>query len=69
MERFTAIFEHHPPWWIAWIQELPGVNTQGATLAEAMENLIEAVELIQEELPEERESHEAAGVAGPSALP
>ena len=54
MEKFTAIFEHHPPWWIAWVQELPGANTQGRTLSEALENLKEALELIQEELEEKR---------------
>jgi predicted RNase H-like HicB family nuclease len=53
MERFTVIYEHKPPWWIAWVEELPGANTQGRTLEEAMENLQEAIQLILEELREE----------------
>ncbi len=44
--RLTAVFEQVPEGYIAFLQELPGANTQGATLEEARENLIEAVELI-----------------------
>ena len=33
---------------MAWVEELPGANTQGETLEEARENLKEAVELILE---------------------
>ena len=46
--RFTAVFEKDGPWWIAYVEELPGANTQGATLDEARENLKEAVALILE---------------------
>ena len=46
--QFTAIFEQDGPWWIGYIEELPGANTQGATLEEARENLKEAVALILE---------------------
>lgn len=45
---FTAIFEQDGDWWVGYIEELPGANTQGATLDEARENLKEAVELIIE---------------------
>lgn len=34
--------------YIAWVEELPGANTQGATLDEARSNLKEAVELVLE---------------------
>jgi predicted RNase H-like HicB family nuclease len=34
--------------YIGFIEELPGANTQGATLEEARENLREAVELVLE---------------------
>jgi len=37
-----------PEGYIAFIEELPGANTQGATLDEARENLREAVELVLE---------------------
>ena len=38
MENFTAIFEQDGDWWIGYIEELPGANTQGRTLEEAREN-------------------------------
>jgi predicted RNase H-like HicB family nuclease len=44
--RFTAVFEHIGDWWIAYVEELPGANTQGRTLDEARENLREAVQLV-----------------------
>jgi len=46
MERFTAVFEQDGDWWIGYVEELPGANTQGHTIEEARENLIEAVQLI-----------------------
>ena len=45
---FTAVFEQDGKWWLGWVEELPGANTQGATLEEARENLHEAVQLILE---------------------
>lgn len=44
--RFTAVYEKHGRWYIAYVEEIPGVNTQGRTLKEARENLREALELI-----------------------
>ena len=43
---FTAIFEKTKDWWIAFVEELPGTNTQGKTIDEARKNFKEAVELI-----------------------
>ncbi len=43
---FTAVFQKTKDWWIAFVEELPGANTQGKTLDEARDNLKEAVELI-----------------------
>jgi len=48
MEKFTAIFEQEGDWWMGYVEELPGANTQGWTLAETHENLKEAVQLIIE---------------------
>jgi len=48
MSELTAVFEHTDGWWIAYIEELPGVNTQGKTIEEARENLQEATRLILE---------------------
>ena len=44
--EFTAIYKKVPEGYIAYVEELPGANTQGATLDEARENLREAVELV-----------------------
>lgn len=50
MQReFTAVIEKHGRWYIAYVEEIPGVNTQGRTLVEARENLKEALQLILEE--------------------
>ena len=46
--QFTAIFEKDGEWWIGYVEELPGANTQGATLEEARENLREAVAMVLE---------------------
>ncbi len=53
---FTAVFMKVPEGYVAFIEELPGANTQGTTLAEARSNLREAVDLVLEanrELAEE----------------
>ena len=46
--RFTSVFMQVPEGYIAFVEELPGANTQGDTLEEARDNLREAVELILE---------------------
>ena len=46
--EFTAIYKKSGHWFLAWIEEIPGVNTQGRTLKEAKENLKEALSLILE---------------------
>ncbi len=43
--QFTAVFETVPLGYIAYVEELPGANTQGRTLEEARSNLFEAVEM------------------------
>ena len=43
---FTAIFEKVDDWYIGYVEELPGANTQGKTLEETHGNLREAIELI-----------------------
>jgi predicted RNase H-like HicB family nuclease len=44
----TAVFMKAPEGYIAFVEELPGANTQGATIEEARENLQEAVALVME---------------------
>jgi predicted RNase H-like HicB family nuclease len=46
--HFTAVFIKVPEGYIAFVEELPGANTQGDTLEEARENLQEAVALVLE---------------------
>ncbi|MDQ3132066.1 MAG: type II toxin-antitoxin system HicB family antitoxin [Acidobacteriota bacterium] len=46
--KLTSVFRKVPEGYIAFVEELPGANTQGATLEEARENLKEAVELVLE---------------------
>ena len=46
--KFTAVFKKFPEGYSAFIEELPGANTQGRTLEEARNNLFEAVELVLE---------------------
>ena len=43
---FTAVFQKVREGYIGLVEELPGANTQGATLEEARENLKEAVRLV-----------------------
>lgn len=44
--NLTAVYLEVPEGYIAFVEELPGANTQGATLEEARENLQEAVTLV-----------------------
>ena len=46
--QFTAIYKKSGKWYLGWIEEIPGVNTQGKTLKETKENLKEALLLILE---------------------
>ena len=46
--ELTAVFKKVPEGYIAWVEDLLGANTQGATLEEARENLREAIRLVFE---------------------
>ena len=47
--KLTAVFqEAEEGGYIAFIEELPGVNTQGDTLDEAKSNLLEAMDLVMD---------------------
>jgi predicted RNase H-like HicB family nuclease len=45
---FTAVYKKVPEGYVAFVEEVPGANTQGATLEEARANLQEAVDLVLE---------------------
>jgi predicted RNase H-like HicB family nuclease len=44
--HLTSVFQKVAEGYVGFVEELPGANTQGATLDEARANLAEAVELI-----------------------
>jgi predicted RNase H-like HicB family nuclease len=44
----TAVYQKVVEGYIAFIEELPGANTQGKTLEEARANLVEAVEMVMD---------------------
>ena len=42
--NYTAVIQQDGEWWIGWVEEIPGVNSQGETRAELLENLSSALE-------------------------
>ena len=46
--QITAVYLKVPEGYVAFVEELPGANTQGETLEEARENLREAISLVLE---------------------
>ena len=57
--KLTAIYQKVKEGYIAFIEEIPGVNTQGKTLKEAKSNLREALNMVLESYREimEKEVH------------
>ena len=41
---YTAVLQKDGEWWIGWVEEVPGVNSQGKTREELLENLRDALE-------------------------
>jgi predicted RNase H-like HicB family nuclease len=52
----TAVYVQEGAWIAAWIEEIPGVNTQGATMEEARANLLDALALMLDDLRAESEA-------------
>jgi predicted RNase H-like HicB family nuclease len=48
MTNWTAVYLPSPLGYVAFVEELPGANTQGETLEEARANLQEAIQLVLE---------------------
>jgi predicted RNase H-like HicB family nuclease len=40
---FNAVIKQDEGWWIGWIEEIPGVNSQGKTRAELLKHLRSAL--------------------------
>jgi len=38
-QTYTAVIKHDGPWWIGWIEEVPGVNCQEETREELVKTL------------------------------
>ena len=41
--KYTAVIKQDSGWWIGWIEEIPGVNSQGKTRSELKKNLRSAL--------------------------
>jgi len=46
--QFTAVYIRRGKWYVGYVEEIPGVNTQGRTLAETKRNLKDALVLVLE---------------------
>jgi predicted RNase H-like HicB family nuclease len=57
MTNYMAVIQKHGKWWIGWIEEVPGVNSQGRTRKKLLENLRDALD---EALEMNREEARAA---------
>jgi hypothetical protein len=58
-QTYTAVIKQSGPWWIGWIEEVPGVNCQERT----REDLLETLRITLKEALDlnRREALEAAG--------
>lgn len=56
---YTAVIKQDGPWWVGWIEEVPGVNCQEATRDE----LLKSLKITLEEALEFNR-HEAIAAAG-----
>ena len=59
---YTAVIRQDGPWWIGWVEEVPGVNAQEQSREALMESLRE---ILREALEFNR--HDALEAAGPGA--
>ena len=55
--NYTAVIQRDGEWWIGWVEEVPGVNSQATTREELLDNLRDALE---EALEMNREDARAA---------
>lgn len=44
MANYIAVIQRDGEWWIGWVEEVPGVNAQGKTRDELLENLRDALD-------------------------
>jgi predicted RNase H-like HicB family nuclease len=41
--NYTAVIQQRDNWWIGWVEEVPGVNSQGKTREALLDNLHDAL--------------------------
>ena len=46
--NYTAVIQQSGDWWIGWVEELAGVNSQGRTREELLDNLRDALDEVLE---------------------
>lgn len=46
--KFTAVIQKHGHWYVGYIRQIPGVNTQGRTVPSTLRNLADAFRGIME---------------------
>ena len=59
--KYQAVIKKDGDWWIGWIADIPGVNSQGSTREELLENLRSALS----EALEMNRSEAVAAASGP----
>jgi predicted RNase H-like HicB family nuclease len=62
MQGYTAVVQQRGPWWIGWVEEIPGVNSQGESREELLSNL-------QSGLEEALEMNRADAIAAAEGAP
>jgi len=45
---YTAVIQQQGEWWSGWIEEVPGVNSQGQTREERLDNLRDGIDEARE---------------------
>ena len=59
---YTAVVRQEGEWWIGWVEEVPGVNSQGSSRQELLSNLRDALaEAIEMNRLDARAAAKAAG--------
>jgi predicted RNase H-like HicB family nuclease len=43
-QSYTAVIQQADGWWIGWVEEVPGVNSQGKTREELLDKLRDALD-------------------------
>ncbi len=68
--NLTAVFEQVEGGYVAWIEEMEGVATQGATIEEARENLLDALaETLEARRELARRKQQGGAILSREALP